>query len=301
MEPSATPIPEVDFSSLLDAAAAEGRAQVLTQVKQQLRMRVTSEDIRRAIPETLPKHRVSFAYRLRMLLVAATVMTLPCVYVALIAVAAAGVVFYVTQVIPSLTVRPPAGRAGVLYLLLIATPPVAGVILVVFMLKPLFFRIVSDTRRRSLTRKGEPRLFELVDAISQSVGAPMPARIDVDYQVNASASPAGGLLSVASGKLVLTIGVPLIAGLSSRQLSGVLAHEFGHFAQKGGMGSTWMITRVNHWFLRVIYPRRDESVCLGTTRGQNSGIKSTSTGLIPHNLNTSFDTVAHRALRISPK
>jgi len=176
-------------------------------------------------------------------------------YVALIGVAAAGVVFYVTQVIPSLTVRPPSGRAGLLYLMLIATPPVAGVILVVFMLKPLFFRIVSDTRRRSLTRQGEPRLFELVDAISQSVGAPSPVRIDVDYQVNASASPAGGLLSVASGKLVLTIGVPLVAGLSSRQLSGVLAHEFGHFAQRGGMGSTFMINRVNVWFVRVIYQR----------------------------------------------
>jgi len=255
LEPSTTAIPADDFSNLLDSAIAEGRAQGLAKVQRQLRMRVTSEDIRRAIPEALPKHVVSFAYRLRLLLVAATVTTLPCLYVGLIGLAAAGVFYYVTQVIPNLTLRPMAGRAWVFYLLMIATPAVAGVILVVFMLKPLFFRIVSDTRRRSLTRQGEPRLFELVDAISESVGAPKPARIDVDYQVNASASPAGGLLSVASGNLVLTIGVPLVAGLSSRQLSGVLAHEFGHFAQKVGMGSTVMITRVNNWFLRVIYQR----------------------------------------------
>lgn len=255
LEPSATPIPEDDFSDLLDSAIAEGRSQGLAKVQQQLRMRVTSEDLRRAIPEALPKRSVSFAYRLRLLLVAATVATLPCLYVGLIVVAAASVFYYVTQVIPEITLHPRSGRAGLLYLLMIATPALVGVILVVFMLKPLFFRIVSDTRRRSLTREGEPRLFELVDAISQSVGAPQPARIDVDYQVNASASPAGGLLSVASGKLVLTIGVPLVAGLTSRQLSGVLAHEFGHFAQKVGMGSTLMITRVNGWFLRVIYQR----------------------------------------------
>jgi Zn-dependent protease with chaperone function len=255
LEPSATSIPAHEFTSLLDSAIAEGRAQGMAKVRQQLRMRVTSEDIRRAIPEPLPKHAVSFAYRLRLLLVAATVTTLPCLYVGLIVLAAAGVFYYVTQVIPSLTLSPMSGRAWLIYLLLIATPAVAGVILVVFMLKPLFFRIVSDTRRRSLTRQGEPRLFELVDAISESVGAPKPARIDVDYQVNASASPAGGLLSVASGNLVLTIGVPLVAGLSARQLSGVLAHEFGHFAQKVGMGSTVMITRVNGWFLRVIYQR----------------------------------------------
>lgn len=248
-------MPTKDFSDLLDSAIAEGRAQGMAEVRRQLRMRITSEDIRRAIPEALPKRSVSFAYRLRLLLVAATVTTLPCLYVGLIGLAGAGVFYYVTQIIPSLTLRPMAGRVWLFYLLLIATPAVAGVILVLFMLKPLFFRIVSDTRRRSLTRQGEPRLFELVDAISESVGAPKPARIDVDYQVNASAGPVGGLLSVASGNLVLTIGVPLVAGLSARQLAGVLAHELGHFAQKVGMGSNVLITRVNRWFLRVIYQR----------------------------------------------
>jgi hypothetical protein len=89
-------------------------------------------------------------------------------------------------------------------MVLIATPAVAGIVLVVFMLKPLFFRTVSHARGRSLTRKGEPRVYELVDAICNAVGAPQPARIDVDYHVNASAGPVGGLLSIISGKLVLT-------------------------------------------------------------------------------------------------
>jgi Zn-dependent protease with chaperone function len=35
--------------------------------------------------------------------------------------------------------------------------------------------------------------------------------------------------------LVLVIGLPLAAGMSMRQVAGVLAHEFGHFAQGAGM------------------------------------------------------------------
>src|SRR4030095_5369017 len=43
--------------------------------------------------------------------------------------------------------------------------------------------------------------------------------------------------------------------LSVRQLSGVLAHEFGHFAQGGGMRMTVLIRGVNAWLYRVVHER----------------------------------------------
>jgi hypothetical protein len=78
----------------------------------------------------------------------------------------------------------------------------------------------------------------------------------VDCQVNASASFRRGIWSMIVGSdLVLTIGMPLVAGLSVRQLAGVLAHEFGHFSQGAGMRLTYIIRSVSHWFTRVVYER----------------------------------------------
>src|SRR5262249_17002501 len=103
----------------------------------------------------------------------------------------------------------------------------------------------------------EPLLYAFVDGVCDAVGAPRPARIDVDCQVNASARREGGLLGVLGGKLILTIGLPFAAGVSLKQFAGVLAHEFGHFSQGAGMRLYALIMRVNLWFARVVY-QRDE-------------------------------------------
>ena len=55
----------------------------------------------------------------------------------------------------------------------------------------------------------------------------------------------------------LTVGLPLAAGLDLKSFAGVLAHEFGHFAQGAGMRLYALVMRVNLWFARVVY-QRDE-------------------------------------------
>jgi len=87
------------------------------------------------------------------------------------------------------------------------------------------------------------------------VGAPKPKRIDVDCNVNASASFRRGILSMFSRDLVLTIGLPLVAGLSLREFGGVIAHELGHFSQGMGMRLTFLIRSIVAWFVRVVYQR----------------------------------------------
>lgn len=54
---------------------------------------------------------------------------------------------------------------------------------------------------------------------------------------------------------MLTIGLPLVAGLNLPQFAGVLAHEFGHFSQGAGMRLTYMIRSISFWFTRVVYER----------------------------------------------
>ncbi len=59
--------------------------------------------------------------------------------------------------------------------------------------------------------------------------------------------------SFFTGQKVLTIGLSLIGGLSARQFVGVLAHEFGHFAQRFGMRCSFLVNSVNRWLEHCAY------------------------------------------------
>ena len=96
-------------------------------------------------------------------------------------------------------------------------------------------------RAHLLSRADEPVLFEFVNHLCGIVGAPQPTQIDVTNDVNAAASFESGLLTVVALRLKLTIGLPLVAGMTLRQFTGVLAHEFGHFSQGTGMRLTYVI------------------------------------------------------------
>ena len=239
------------FASAIDQLISHGQQQVVKKVASTL----SREEVTAAFKGSVPKRPVSFGYRLHLMLVAVAMALLPVMYIAFVAAVAFALVFYTGFIMPSLLTHVPRGRVAVIFFGLIFAPVIAGAVMVLFLIKPLFFRIRDERRRRSLTRSAQPLLFELVDRICEATGAPIPQRIDVDYQVNASAQPLGGIWSVATGKMVLTIGIPLIAGMSARQLAGVLAHEFGHFSQKIGMGASLIIRKVNFWFLRVVYQR----------------------------------------------
>ena len=167
-----------------------------------------------------------FLYQAGMAVVAFTMVLLPAIYMALIAAATWGVIYHLKHNVGIL--QGGSGRAGLGRLIVYLGPAVAGAILVFFMVKPFFARKQKETEPVTLDPSKEPLLFAYVKRICSLVGAPMPGRIDVDCQVNASASLRRGLWSK---DLVLTIGLPLASGLDMRQFGGVLAHEFGHFAQ----------------------------------------------------------------------
>jgi len=60
---------------------------------------------------------------------------------------------------------------------------------------------------------------------------------------------------MARRDLALTIGLPLVAGLSLEEFAGVLAHEFGHFTQGWGMRLSYIVRTISYWFTRVVYQR----------------------------------------------
>ncbi len=198
--------------------------------------------------------RMTWQYRGALLAASLLMILLPLIYIGLIVLFAMLVYWHATMNTGILQQRV-SGRGYIFIVLLYATPIVVGVVAVVFMIKPLFARRPNDERRRSLTRSGQPKLFAFVDHLCDSVHSPIPKRIDVDCNVNASASFRRGMLSMVGNDLVLTVGMPLVAGLNVREFAGVLAHEFGHFSQGFGMRTSYLIRTINHWFVRVVYER----------------------------------------------
>jgi hypothetical protein len=63
------------------------------------------------------------------------------------------------------------------------------------------------------------------------------------------------LRGVFDRRLRLTVGLPLILCLNTRQVAGVLAHEFGHFRQTHGLKTAYLIRRINQWFVDAAYER----------------------------------------------
>jgi Zn-dependent protease with chaperone function len=228
------------------APAAAGAAATPTreQISQQILQAISRPIVRAGTPIT---------YKLAALVVAVLMLLLPLVYLGLIGLVGYGVYYHAVNDTGMLTAA--RGRGALLVFAAYLAPIVAGVIAIVFMIKPLFARPARQQSCRSLRRESEPLLFAFVDRICETVGAPRPKRIDVDCQVNASASFRRGMLSMLGNDLVLTIGMPLVAGLNTRQFAGVLAHEFGHFSQGFGMRLTYVIRSMSFWFMRVVYER----------------------------------------------
>jgi Zn-dependent protease with chaperone function len=134
-------------------------------------------------------------------------------------------------------------------------PAIAAGAMIVFMLKPLFKKPAKPHNTILLKYDEAPAFFDFIHAICNSVGAPLPSEIRLFNEVNAYAAFLPGIKGLFMGKLCLTVGLPLISGFNTRALAGVIAHEFGHFAQGAGMRTTSLIRSIVHFFYRVVYER----------------------------------------------
>jgi Zn-dependent protease with chaperone function len=202
--------------------------------------------------ETLPV-RTTLGYRLAILLVAGVMLLLPVLYVGFIGGVAFLVYYHATANLGAIKSLRNAWAMIFLY----AGPLIAGVTLLFFMIKPLFAGHSKARGLKALEFGREPLLFALVSRVARALRAPEPKEIILDCQVNASAGFGSFLGGLVGRNLVLTIGLPLLAGLNVQQLAGVIAHELGHFSQGTAMRLSYLVRSVNLWFARVVYERDD--------------------------------------------
>jgi len=219
-----------------------------------------SAELKDRILRSLDNHiepvQTTLGYRLAIVVVAALMVLLPIIYLALIGLIGYGVFWHLVHDVTMFEAKV-KGKGAVLLVIAYLAPAIIGVVMVAFMLKPLFARRSSNDKPKTVSRKDEPFLFEFIDKLCDAVGSPRPKSILLDDDVNAAAGLISGVWNPFRHDLMLVIGLPLVAGLNLKEFAGVLAHEFGHFSQGAGMRLGRIINSVNLWFAFVVY-QRDE-------------------------------------------
>ncbi|SFV10116.1 M48 family metallopeptidase [Pseudoduganella namucuonensis] len=111
-----------------------------------------------------------------------------------------------------------------------------------FMLKAIFsIRSSMPEGLAEVTAKEQPRLFAFLHALADAAGAPRPHRVFLSNRVNAAVFYDLSLLNlIFPSKKNLEIGLPLVNALPLGELRAVLAHEFGHFAQRSMAVGRWV-------------------------------------------------------------
>lgn len=129
--------------------------------------------------------------------------------------------------------------------------------LLAFLVKGLFFVRRGDVGAATeITADDEPVLFQFIHRVADDVGAPRPHRVFLTPDVNASVFYDLSLRElVFPSKKNLNIGLGLVNVLTLDEFKAVLAHEFGHFAQRSMALGTWVY--VSGQVIGAVVGRRD--------------------------------------------
>lgn len=114
--------------------------------------------------------------------------------------------------------------------------------LALFMLKALFFiKRGGNPDAVEISVSDQPVLFEFLHRLADEAGAPKPNRVYLSAQVNAAVFYDLSILNlVFPSRKNLEIGLALVNVLTLSEFKAVLAHEFGHFAQRSMAIGCWV-------------------------------------------------------------
>ncbi len=114
----------------------------------------------------------------------------------------------------------------------------------VFLVRGLFaVKHHEDPSLVELREVDEPRLFEFVRRVAADTGAPRPHRVFLSARVNAAVFYDLSFWNLLlPSRKNLEIGLGLVNALTLDELKAVVAHEFGHFAQRTMAVGRWVYT-----------------------------------------------------------
>jgi Zn-dependent protease with chaperone function len=165
----------------------------------------------------------------------------------LVFLAAAGLLAYFLVILP---IPHLSGRALFGYLFFKFGGAFAILLIWLFLLKGLFKKTtVEKSSYVEIKEKDHPEIFSFIRQLCQDTRAPRPRRVYASPEVNAALVYNTSLLNlVVPPRKDLMIGLGLVNVVNLSEFKAVLAHEFGHFAQRSvKLGSyVYVANRVMH-------------------------------------------------------
>lgn len=198
----------------------------------------------------IPRH-ATRTYIVGLVFTACAVLLLPLLYLAVLALVLEGTFLFVIRFDSIFAGCHPVVKYPAIMMILCV-----GLSCVLGLVKPFFVSTTVVKRPDTLRRDAEPLLYEYVNRLCDVLGARRPTDIHVTCDLNAAAEFQRGWKNPFGHRGVsLYLGLPLVAGLTLRQFTGILAHELGHFSQRKAMWFENIVRRSNHWFLRAANER----------------------------------------------
>jgi Zn-dependent protease with chaperone function len=193
-------------------------------------------------------------YRKRVVAMIAGLFVFLVIYLGIIVLAA--YLAYFLFNLPVDGMRNARGRSSGYGFIIVYGGGIAAILLCLFLIKGLFKgQRVERSGYLELSEKDHPELFAFIRQVYQDVGAPKPSRVYASADVNAALIYNTSLLNlIVPPRKDLLIGLGLVNVVSLDEFKAVLAHEFGHFAQRSvGLGNYLYIA--NKVMNDVIYSR----------------------------------------------
>ena len=146
-------------------------------------------------------------------------------------------------------------QAGFLSTLWFVLPLLFGVPCLLLMIRVLFPHTEEDLQTQTLTRKQEPFLYDFVEKICSMLEVTLPVRIEVDNRLEVFVDLHTPEQTGARKELLIRFGLPLVAALDLRQMTGMLVHEVSRFRDRIGQTLSSFILSMYRWFLRAVFER----------------------------------------------
>jgi hypothetical protein len=165
-----------------------------------------------------PKQSVRAAHRLVAALVAVAMLILPLLYIGFIA-GVAGLTWWHIRY-DWIWMKVSFGYASIMAATLYIGLGLGGILWSLSLMRPLFMSFRSGEKMPGLSRAEEPVLYAFAERLADRVGCPRPQIIRLNLDVNASAGYETSLFGLRRRAFTLTLGLPLVRGLTLCQLAG---------------------------------------------------------------------------------
>ncbi|HVL01490.1 MAG TPA: hypothetical protein VM553_16850 [Dongiaceae bacterium] len=201
----------------------------------------SQDDIRNGFRAEIRSPRTAFSERVKMALATLFAVALPLAFVVLVASSCVVWIQFTIDMLQQGASGRPAWASAV----------VAGDLFLLGFLAAMVRRLVLIRRNarqyRSLSIQAQPELHAFVNHVALLLRVPFPRAIKLDAEVGLILRP-GSLKDILLGHgPEILIGVPLLYGLSARQLAGVIAHAYAGYTSEARRFGYPLICAIDRW------------------------------------------------------